>query len=53
MASINLIVKKRTNLTTVYLRLKKGRDYDFMVSTGYFINFRDWNISKKQPKQTN
>lgn len=52
MASIRFIVKAKTENSTIYIRLRDGRNTDATISTGYTINSEYWNFDNNEPKQT-
>jgi integrase len=51
MATINFLIKAKTENATIYVRLKDGKT-DVTTSTGQIINAKDWSFKKKEPKQT-
>lgn len=51
MGSIKYIIKGTNNPSTIYVRFKHGRSFDFTKSTSLLINPKYWNCSKGQVKQ--
>ncbi|RBP34470.1 site-specific recombinase XerD [Oceanihabitans sediminis] len=51
MATIKFILKGNNNPSTIYLRFKHGRKYDFSKSTSLLINPKYWNNQKGAVKQ--
>jgi len=47
MATVKYLIKGKTELSTIFVRLLDGRKTDITVSTGYIIN-PDWFDNKKQ-----
>lgn len=53
MATINYLIKGKTNPKTIFLRFKQGSNtFDLTKSTGYLINDNNWSINKKGVKST-
>lgn len=46
MATIKYLIKGKTELSTIYVRLRDGRNTDIVVSTGYSINPKYWSNAK-------
>lgn len=51
MATINYIIRGKSNPASIHLRFKHGRKIDLTKNTGFIINQLDWNSKKKSPKQ--
>lgn len=50
MATIKYLIKGKNELSTIYVRLRDGRQTDLTVSTGYTINPKFWSETKGVPK---
>lgn len=46
MATIKYLIKGKNELSTIYIRLRDGRNTDVTVSTGFFINPKYWSEAK-------
>ncbi|GGD85927.1 phage integrase SAM-like domain-containing protein [Planktosalinus lacus] len=51
MATIRFFTKRNNNPSTIYLRFKAGRKYDFTKSTSLLIDPKYWNNNKGSVKQ--
>ena len=51
MATINYILKGKNELSTIYIRLRDGREKDLTVSTGYTIHPKFWSEAKGTIRQ--
>lgn len=51
MASIRFILKGNSNPSTIYVRFKHGRKYDFTKTTSLIVDPKYWNNSKGTVKQ--
>ena len=51
MATINYILKGKNELSTIYVRLRDGRDKDLTVSTGYSVHPKFWSGTKGAIRQ--
>jgi len=49
MATVNFLVKGNENPSTIFLRFKHGRKYDYTKSAGKLIDPQNWSASKKAP----
>ncbi len=52
MATIKYLIKGKKELSTIYIRLRDGRNTDLTISTGYTINPKYWSEAKGTVKQT-
>lgn len=52
MASISPIIKTKGQTSTIYIRLRSGRNHDYTISTGLTIDGKKWNPKTKRPKET-
>lgn len=52
MATVNFIIKGKKELSTIYVRVKDGRQSDFTISTDILINPIYWSSTKGAIKQT-
>jgi len=52
MATINFYLRSKKENTPIYLRLSLGRGKDIYRKTGLFINYNNWSLKTKSPKQT-
>jgi|GEM_PF-1777801 len=51
MATINPIIRTKGETSTIYIRLKSGRNaHDYTISTGLTIDGKKWNPKTKRPK---
>lgn len=50
MATINYEVLSESKMSPIYVRLSFGRNNNFRKKTGLFIDSKDWNFKKKEPK---
>jgi hypothetical protein len=50
MATVNFLVKTKTNPSKIYIRFKDGRKFDVETTTNYIINPSDWSETKQRPK---
>lgn len=51
MATIKYLIKSKSNLSTIYVRLRDGRNTDLIVLTGYTIDPKYWSDSTGKVKQ--
>lgn len=51
MATINYILKGKNELSTIYVRLRDGREKDLTVSTGYTVHPKFWSETKGTIRQ--
>ena len=51
MATVKYLTKGKGGTTTIYARLRDGRETDLTTSTGYTINPEFWSDKKGEPKQ--
>ncbi|MEB8346880.1 site-specific integrase [Flavobacteriaceae bacterium KMM 6898] len=51
MGSIKFIIKGSSNPSTIYIRFRHGRKFDFIKSTSLLINPKYWNNTKGVVKQ--
>lgn len=51
MATVKYFIKGKGEATTIYTRLRDGRETDITTSTGYTINPEFWSDKKGEPKQ--
>lgn len=51
MASISPIIKTKGQTSTIYIRLRSGRNHDYTISTGLTIDSKNWNPKTKRPKE--
>ena len=51
MATIKYIIKGKNELSTIYIRLRDGRNTDLVLSTGYTIDPKYWSESTGKVKQ--
>lgn len=51
MATIKYLIRGKQELSTIYVRLRDGRDTDLTTSTGYTINPFLWNDKKGEVRQ--
>ena len=51
MATINYILKGKKELSTIYVRLRDGREKDLTVSTGYTVHPKFWSETKGTIRQ--
>ena len=51
MATVNYILKGNKNPSTIFIRFRHGRKYDFTKSTSLVINPKYWNTTKGSVKQ--
>lgn len=52
MATVRFLIKGNNNPTNIYIRLKDGRKYDFMASTGLTIPPKYWSKDKNWVKHS-
>lgn len=52
MATVKYLIKGNNELSTIYVRLKDGRQTDVTVSTGYTIESKYWSNATGKVKQT-
>lgn len=50
MAKIKYLIKGNNNPTNIYLRFKHGRKVDITKGTNFYIDPKNWNTNKGQPK---
>lgn len=51
MATVKFLLKGNNNPSTIFIRFRGGRKYDFTKSTSLLINPKYWNTSKGSVKQ--
>jgi len=52
MATVKFRIKGETELSTIYVRVRDGRNSDFETPTGYTVNSKYWSKAKSEPTQT-
>jgi len=52
MATLKYLIKGKNELSTIYVRLRDGRDTDIVLSTGYTIEPKNWSEANGKVKQT-
>lgn len=52
MATIKFLIKGKTDLVSIYVRLRDGVKTDVVTSTGFTINPKYWSEAKGEPLQT-
>lgn len=52
MASISPLIKTKGQTSTIYIRLRSGRNHDYTISTGLTIDSKNWNPKTKRPKES-
>jgi integrase len=52
MATIKYLIKGNNELSTIYVRLRDGRNIDVSLSTGYTIEPKNWSDATGKVKQT-
>jgi integrase len=50
MASISFLLQSTSNPAPIYIRIIDGRLVDFKTKTNFIINPKDWNKTRKRPK---
>ena len=50
MATLNFLLKGKNELSTIYVRLRDGRNTDITVSTGYYVSPQHWSVSRRNVK---
>ena len=51
MATVKFLLKGKGESSSIYVRLRDGRQTDVMVTTGYLIDSDKWNPKKEEPRQ--
>lgn len=52
LATVRYIIKGKKEISTIYLRLRSGREIDVSCSTNYTINPKYWSVKKGEPKSS-
>jgi len=52
MATIKFILRSIASPAQIYVRIRKGRDFDYKIPTGLYINTQLWNPTKGRPRSS-
>ncbi len=52
MATVKFLIKGKTDLVSIYVRVRDGAKTDIVTTTGFTINPKFWSESKGEPLQT-